>query len=145
MAFEQRQWKRNGDKRHKVKMGWNCYSERAQRKYNSKNSDMASFSIGETTGFKIQTRDVRNPPEALRGPLEGSVSRLCARASIICSFLKRQLKCHIDATRFPSGPDRTADRDLLVAFSSNILDFRRSPSPCLKFGSRHEDLSRFCR
>ena len=67
---------------------------------------MASSSIRKTTGFEIQTRDLRNPPEALRGPLKGTVSRLCARASIICSFLKRQLNCHIDATRFPFGPHR---------------------------------------
>ena len=67
---------------------------------------MASYSIRETKGFEIQTRDVRNPPEALRGPLKGAVSRLCARASVICSFLKRQLNYHIDATRFPSGPHR---------------------------------------
>ena len=32
------------------------------------------------------------------------MSRLFAHASIICFFLKRQLNCHIDATRFPSGP-----------------------------------------
>ena len=40
-------------------------------------------------------------------------------------------------------PDRTADGDLLFTFSSNILDFRRSLSSYLKFGSRHEDSSRF--
>ena len=38
-------------------------------------------------------------------------------------FLKIQLNCHFDATRFPS--DRTADGDLLFTFSSNILDFQR--------------------
>ena len=38
-------------------------------------------------------------------------------------FLKIQQNCHFDATRFPS--DRTADGDLLFAFSSNILDFQR--------------------
>ena len=42
-------------------------------------------------------------------------------------------------------PDRTADGDLLFIFSSNILDFRRSLSSYLKFGSRHEDSSRFYR
>ena len=40
---------------------------------------------------------------------------------------------------------RTADGVLLFTFSSNILDFRRSVSSQLKFGSRHEDSSRFCR
>ena len=40
-------------------------------------------------------------------------------------------------------PDRTVDGDLLSTFSSNILDFRRSLSPYFKFGSRHEDSSRF--
>ena len=39
--------------------------------------------------------------------------------------------------------DRTADRDLLFTFSSNVLDFRRSLSSYLKFGLRHEDSSRF--
>ena len=32
--------------------------------------------------------------------------RLCARASFICFFFKRQQNCHIDSTRFPSGPHR---------------------------------------
>ena len=47
-------------------------------------------------------------------------------------------------TRQDFLPDRTADGDLLFTFSSNILDFRRSFSSYLKFGSRHEDSSRFC-
>ena len=46
-------------------------------------------------------------------------------------------------TRQDFLPDRTADGDLLFTFSSNILDFRRSLSSYLKFGSRHEDSSRF--
>ena len=75
--------------------------------------------------------------------LKGTVSRLCARASVICFFFKRQQKCHIDSTRFPSG--RTADGDLLFIFSSNISDFRRSLSCYLKFDSRQEDSSRFYR
>ena len=48
-------------------------------------------------------------------------------------------------TRQDFLPDRTADGDLLFIFSSNTLDFRRNLSSCLKFGSRHEDLSRFYR
>ena len=32
-------------------------------------------SIRETRGFDIQTRDVRNPPEALRGPLKCDMGR----------------------------------------------------------------------
>ena len=48
-------------------------------------------------------------------------------------------------TRQDFLPDRTADGDLLFIFSSNILDFRRSLSSYLKFGSRHEDSSRFYR
>ena len=47
-------------------------------------------------------------------------------------------------TRQDFLPDRTADGDLLFTFSSNILDFRRSFLSYLKFGSRHEDSSRFC-
>ena len=58
--------------------------------------------------------------------LKGTVSRLCARASVICFFFKRQWNCHIDSTRFPSGPHRR--RRFVVIFSSNILDFRRSLS-----------------
>ena len=42
-------------------------------------------------------------------------------------------------------PDRTADGDLLFIFSSNTLDFRRSFSSYLKFGSRHGDSSKFYR
>ena len=38
--------------------------------------------------------------------IKGTVSRLCARASVICLFFKRQQNCHIDSTRFPSGPHR---------------------------------------
>ena len=48
-------------------------------------------------------------------------------------------------TRQDFLPERTADGDLLFIFSSNILDFQRSLSSYLKFGSRHEDSSRFCR
>ena len=48
-------------------------------------------------------------------------------------------------TRQDFFPDRTADGVLLFTFSSNILDFRRSLSSYLKFGSRHEDSSRFYR
>ena len=48
-------------------------------------------------------------------------------------------------TRQDFLPDRTADGDLLSTFSSNILGFRRSLSPHFKFGSRHEDSSRFYR
>ena len=40
-------------------------------------------------------------------------------------------------------PDPTTDADLLFIFSSNISDFQRSLSSYLKFGSRHEDSSRF--
>ena len=48
-------------------------------------------------------------------------------------------------TRQDFLPDHTADGDLLFTFSSNILDFGRSLSSYLKFGSRHEDSSRFYR
>ena len=69
--------------------------------------------------------------------------RLCARASFIC-FSSKDNRTVI-LTRQDFLPDRTADGDLLFTFSSNILDFRRSVSSYLKFGSRHEDSSRFCR
>ena len=47
-------------------------------------------------------------------------------------------------TRQDFLPDHTADGDpRLFTFSSNILDFRRSLSSHLKFGSRHEDYSDF--
>ena len=42
-------------------------------------------------------------------------------------------------------PDRTANGDLLFTFSSNVLDFRRSPSSYLKFGSQRKDSSLFYR
>ena len=57
-----------------------------------------------------------------------------ARASSLFSY--------IDFTRFLSGPHRR--RDLLYTFWRIILDFWRSVSSYLKFGSRHEDSSRFC-
>ena len=76
--------------------------------------------------------------------IKGTVSRLCARASVICLFFKRQYRTVI-LTRQDFLPDRTADGDLLFIFSSNTLDFRRNLSSYLKFGSRHEDLSRFYR
>ena len=65
-----------------------------------------------------------------------------ARASSVFS-----LKDNRTVTLTPQDflPDRTADGDLLFTFSSNILGFRRSFSSYLKFGSRHEASSRFCR
>ena len=62
------------------------------------------------------------------------MSRLCASASVRTIL-----------TRQDFLPDHTADGDMLFTFSSNILDFRRSFSSYLKFGSRHKDSSRFCR
>ena len=38
--------------------------------------------------------------------LKVTVSRLCARASVIWFFFKRQWNCHIGATRPPSEPHR---------------------------------------
>ena len=72
---------------------------------------------------------------------KGTVSRLCARASVIC-FSSKDNRTVI-LTRQDFIPERTADGDLLFIFSSNTLDFRRSLSSYLKFGSRHEDLLRF--
>ena len=51
----------------------------------------------------------------------------------------------VTLTRQDFLPERTADGDLLFTFFSNILDFRRSFLSYLKFGSRHEDSSPFCR
>ena len=48
-------------------------------------------------------------------------------------------------TRQDFIPDCTADGDLLFTFSSNVLNFQRSLSSYLKFGSQHEDSWRFCR
>ena len=64
-----------------------------------------------------------------------------ARASYVSSSKDNK---HVILTRQDFFPDRTAYGDLLFTFSSNILDFRRSFSSYLKFGSRHEDSSRFC-
>ena len=65
-----------------------------------------------------------------------------ARASSVFSSKDNRT---VILTRQDFLPDRTADGDLLFIFSSNILDFRRSLSSYLKFGSRHEDSSRFYR
>ena len=43
------------------KMGWYCDSNRQKRKWENANSDMAFSSIRKTTGFEIQTWDIRNP------------------------------------------------------------------------------------
>ena len=67
----------------------------------------------------------------------------CAHARAPSVFSSKDNRTVI-LTRQDFLPDRTADGDLLFTFSSNILDFRRSFSSYLKFGSRHEDSSRFC-
>ena len=53
-----------------TKMGWNCDSNKsANIIVKHTNSDIVSSSIRETTGFKSQTRDTRNPPPLPpRGP-----------------------------------------------------------------------------
>ena len=66
-----------------------------------------------------------------------------ARAS--SAFFSSKDNKFVILTRQDFLPDRTADGDLLFIFSSNILDFQRNLSSYLKFGSRHEDSSRFCR
>ena len=53
-----------------------------------------------------------------------------ARASSVFSSKDNRT---VILTRQDFLPDRTADRDLLFIFSSNILDFRRSLSSYLKF------------
>ena len=47
--------------------------ENTIEKYQQRNQ--ASSSIPETTGFEIQTRDVRKPPVALTGPLKCNMER----------------------------------------------------------------------
>ena len=66
-----------------------------------------------------------------------------ARASSVFSSKDNRT---VILTRQDFLPDRTADGDLLFTFSRiiNILDHRRSLSSYLKFGSRREDLPRFC-
>ena len=93
--------------------------------------------------------NIQNYPPPLRWIIviysehvKGTASRLCARASVICFFSSKDNKFVI-LTRQDFLPDRTADGDLLFIFSSNILDFQRNLSSYLKFGSRHEDSSRF--
>ena len=63
-----------------------------------------------------------------------------ARASSVFSSNDNRT---VTLTRQDFLPHRTAHGDLLFAFSSNILDFRRSLSSYLKFGWRHEDSSWF--
>ena len=48
-------------------------------------------------------------------------------------------------TRQDFLPDHTTEGNLLFIFSSSILDFQSSLSSYLKFGSLHEDSSRFYR
>ena len=52
-----------------------------------------------------------------------------ARASSVFSSKDNRT---VKLTRQDFLPDRTADRDLLLIFSSNILDFRRSLSSYIK-------------
>ena len=42
------------------KIDWNWNSDKEKRKTHRKNTDMASSSIRKTTGFEIQTRNIRN-------------------------------------------------------------------------------------
>ena len=42
-------------------IGCNRDSDKEKRKYNRKKTDMAPSSLRKTTGFEIQTRDIRNP------------------------------------------------------------------------------------
>ena len=89
----------------------------------------------------------------------GSFKGQCSRADKSLSALQCPVYAHARAssafsskdnrtvilTRHDFLPDRTAEGDLLFTFSSNILDFRRNLSSYLKFGSWHEDSSRFYR
>ena len=68
----------------------------------------------------------------------------CAHLPVSSLFSSKDNRTVI-LTRQDFLPDRTTDGDLLFIFSSNILDFQRSFSSYLKFGSRHEDKLRFCR
>ena len=72
-------------------------------------------------------------------PFKGTVSRLWALASVICFFLEKTIDLSYWRVKisFRTAPPRK--------FSGNILDFRKSLSSFLKFGTRYEDLSRFCR
>ena len=122
-----------------TKMGWNCYSEREKRKYNSKIPTAIWLPPQYVKQQVLKFR--RGTYVTLLEPWEALLKGQCpdyahARAS---SVLSQKDNWAVILTRQDFLPDRTADGDLLVTFSSNILDFRRSPSPYLKFGSRHED------
>ena len=83
------------------------------------------------------------PWKSWLGLLKGTVCRLCAvQVSSVFSWKDNRT---VILTWKDFLPDHTTNGDLLFTFSSNILDFRRSFSSYLKFGSRHEDSSRFCR
>ena len=62
--------------------------------------------------------------------LRDSVPIMCARERHL--FFSSKDNRTVKLTRQDFLPDRTADRDLLFIFSSNILDFRRSLSSCIK-------------
>lgn len=57
MALKQRHWTAEMAK-NDTKMVWNCDSDKEKGKYNSLEY---WSSKRETTGFEIQTRDIRNP------------------------------------------------------------------------------------
>ena len=60
---------------------------------------MDSSSIRETRGFDIQTRDVRKPPEALRGPLKCNMRH----SPFTTKYRKFRWGCKCN-TRFPGVP-----------------------------------------
>ena len=72
------------------------------------------------------------PIQDLKGQCPG-----CAHALALASvFSSKDNRTVILIRQDFLVPDRTADGDLLFTFSSNILDFRRSFSSYLKFGTR---------
>ena len=67
-----------------------------------------------------------NPLPILCELFKGTVSWLCARASVICFFLQKtiELSCWLDKISFRTS----LPTEIWFTFSSNILDFRRSVS-----------------
>ena len=80
---------------------------------------------------------------SVQKPLKGQCPDCAHTRASSGLFFKRQQN-YVILTRRDFLPDRTVDGDLFFTFASDFLDFRRSFSSYLKFGSRHEDSSRFC-
>ena len=80
--------------------------------------------------YKVGTRSNSNSLYCMACSLKGQCPDY-AHARVSSVFSSKDNRT-VKLTRQDFLPDRTADRDLLFIFSSNILDFRRSLSSYIK-------------